>query len=412
MEVITFSILCIFFLVGINRLKYSLFYLLPVIYLAVSIYTYIGTEYFDFAKNVPFHFYDNLSGTSYQNIYLYYLLASFAFMLGLITCKNADLLILFRNDKPNVISSKVKVKYVVTLYVITVIFMHIGHGVGHLYFREGYTLGDSGIASFRVLYTMLLPLTCLLVPFVKFRFNRYLLMLILFILVQGTSSRNLVLLPVCYYIGIFLRDQKISMYKGGISLVLIILSVNIAIQYRDNQFQGVFPNLIYFFQYGLDYRITELAINYLTSFSVYASSITLNEHQFNLNSLLASINPLPSKFIDIAAMVESQKLNQYAPFPAIGFLSLGGPSFVFFYYFISATIWSTSGLFIASRSKVLAITVLVLFIMFCFLSLQYNLRSVTRLLYYIIIISVFLKLIKILRFNLSLHKKRSVFINQ
>ncbi|WP_426369758.1 hypothetical protein [Pseudocolwellia sp. HL-MZ7] len=401
MQIATFTLLCILFLFTISKLKHSLFYLLPFIYLSVTIYTFIGTEFLSYAKNVPFNFFEDLSGTVYQDIYLYYLLASFSFILGLLTFKNADILILFRIKKQVNFNSKVKGKYVIFLYVATILFLHLGYGIENLYYREGYTLGDNGITAFRILYTMILPLTCLLIPLIKSNSKRYILILILFILIQGTSSRNLVLIPVCYYIGAFLRDQKVSLPKSILALIMIVLSVNIAIQYRDNQSQGVIPNIIYFYTYGLNFDVTEYAINYLTSFSIYASAITLHEHEFNIQSFLVSINPLPSQYLNIENMVDTQKLNSYAPFPAIGMLTLGGPSLVFIYYYLSALIWSYFGLFLASRSKILAIATLMLFILFCFLSLQYNLRSVTRLLYYLILISFILKFIRILNYNFT-----------
>ncbi|WP_441002130.1 hypothetical protein [Pseudocolwellia agarivorans] len=399
MQIITFAMLCVLLLFTLNKLKKSLFYLMPFIYLSVSIYTFVGTEYLNFATNVPFHFFESLSDTEYQNIYFYYLFASFSFILGIMSCKNADILISFKKEKVTKFTPKVQTKYILALYVITILFVHMGNGIENLYYREGYESDGSGITAFRILYTMTLPLTCLLLPFLRFKLARYLLISILFIIVQGTCSRNLVLLPACYYIGVFLRDQKISIPKGIITLILIVFSVNIAMQYRDNQIQGVIPNIIFYYKYGLDYTITEYAINYLSSFSVYASALTIHEHQFNFSSFIASVNPLPSRYIDIDGMIESQRLNKYAPFPAIGMLALGGPLVVFTYYYLAAVIWSLFGSFVASKSKVLSVATLMLFILFCFLSLQYNLRSVTRLLYYLILIAIILKLISIIKFN-------------
>ncbi|WP_415775093.1 hypothetical protein ACMYQ1_14875 [Shewanella oncorhynchi] len=402
---VCFLILCFCFLLYISNIR-TKFLLLPIVYLSVCIYTIIGTELFTFAKNVPFDFYDDIKGNDYFYVYLYYLLASFSFYIGIYAVKKFKVSSISINLNVN---TKILIKdsYIYFCYFLTLLLLHLGHGVEHLYFRYGYTLNGAGNTTFRILYTIFLPFTSLLLPFVKNKWLRLFLTAFLYILVQGTSSRNLVIIPSCYLLGSLIRDSRIIFTKSIVLLFLIGFSVTLAMQYRYNDYQGVWPNIVFFINYGIDTKFMTLAINYLSSYSIFATAVTLDVHSFDFKSMLLSINPMPSNFIDIEYMIDSQKLNINSPFPAIAILALGGWPLVLSYYFFSGVIWTYFGDYLARGSKVLSIFVVMLFVLFTVLSLQYNLRGVTRFTYYLIALCVLLKLLKILKFNYKKYKCRN-----
>ncbi|MEL0625096.1 hypothetical protein V6238_18725, partial [Marinomonas arenicola] len=93
--------------------------------------------------------------------------------------------------------------------------------------------------------------------------------------------------------------------------------------------QGVFPNIFHFYREGIDFTYIWLALNYLSSYSLFATSLTLQDHIFDLSSFMIAINPLPSSYVDIDYIVETQKLNKNSPYPAISMLAFSGPYVVF-----------------------------------------------------------------------------------
>jgi hypothetical protein len=85
-------------------------------------------------------------------------------------------------------------------------------------------------------------------------------------------------------------------------------------------------------------------------------------------------------------MLTTQKFNEYSPFPAIAYLSLGGIKYLFFYYFISGLVWAYILKKIELKNLYIYFFIAILLIVFTFLSTQYNLRGATRLTYYAIVI--------------------------
>lgn len=378
--------------------------ILPIIYVLVGMYTILGERFFDFSKEVPFDFYNKVNEVSILYVYFHLIAGSVIYTIGFyIFFKgggNSNPLINLGRISLKVIDNK----YIVSLFLVTIILLHIGYGFSHIYYREGYTLGDAGVSFARVLYTLFLPLTCLLIPFSKSNFLKFFIPSILFFLVMGTSSRNLVLIPACIFLGGLIRDGKVLIFKSVLSGTMIALSVTISLQSRDYAVQGVVPNILYLFDSGLDFLVMNYAINYLTSYSVFASSLTYQNYSPDLLSLYYSLTPLPSSFIDLEYMVESQKLNANSPFPAFALLALNGPFIFGLYYFVSGGVMAIFGGYLAKKNESLNLFVVMLILVFSFLSLQYNLRGTTRILYYLIFFAFSFKVIAIIKFNINKYR--------
>ncbi|HEA3090950.1 TPA: hypothetical protein RVR74_003285 [Aeromonas salmonicida] len=398
----------ILLMICIGLYKKSPLLILPLIYLSVGLYTILGERFFEFSIKVPFDFHDEISVASVTYIYWCLIAASVFYTLGFLLFfknsgghSNAYLQFNYMREK------NISDKNIVTLFLSTIFLLHIGYGFTSIYYREGYTLGDSGIGSARVLYTLLLPLTCLLIPFSNNRWLKLFLGVSLFLLVMGTSSRNLVLIPACIFLGSVIKTGTVSVLRGLFFGVLVSISVTISLQSRNYQIQGVIPNIISLFESGLDFSLMNYSINYLTSFSIFASALTQEGYSSDILSLYYSLTPLPSSAINIDYMVESQKLNDYSPFPALGLLALNGPLFLCLYYFISGAIISSFGGYLARKNKSLNLFVVMLVLVFSFLSLQYNLRGTTRILYYLIFFSLVVRIFYIIIYNIKLCRHSS-----
>ncbi|TBT48454.1 hypothetical protein CGK22_24455 [Vibrio parahaemolyticus] len=103
-------------------------------------------------------------------------------------------------------------------------------------------------------------------------------------------------------------------------------------------------------------------------------------------------------------MVESQKLNANSPFPAFALLALNGPFFFGLYYFLAGSIMAIFGGYLAKKNKSLNLFVVMLILVFSFLSLQYNLRGTTRILYYLVFFSLSFKVVAIIKFNINKYR--------
>lgn len=382
-------------------------FILPVFYFFIVIYTVLGTNIFSFATEVPFQLYDNITNESYIDSIVSILIAAISFMVGATMAS-------FGKYKTQVsfltvINQKIiyiKSIYIIVIYLTVVIFLHLGYGLSSVYYKEGYTIGDSGIAVFRILYTLLLPFSMLLLPLIKSSILRWILLILIILLVLGTSSRMIILIPFFYYLGVVIKSKKISLFKFFISVVAIIFLLNAVINFRDNQFQGLIPNLINLISGKVNYDLLNYALNYLFSFSVYASAYTIQDFSFDFKSFLYSINPLPSSYIDVSYMLNTQKFNEYSPFPAISYLALGGFKYLFLYYCLSGFTWAYILKKFQAKNVYVYFFMIILLLVFTFLSTQYNLRGVSRLTYYVVFIFLIYKI------TIILPKKKSFKQNQ
>jgi hypothetical protein len=379
--VLAHAVLFLFYIIQVRR---SIFISLPAYYHFCTLYTIIGTDYFSFAKEVPFDFYERINQSSLYETGLYFSLAAFSFYVGVIITKNTRRgLVGMDFSGINYVFSKITNAQIVLSYFVLLFVFHFGHGISHVYFREGYLIGDGGIPVFRSIYTMLLPLTMILLPFYRGKLVRIGLLVFVLFLVIGSSSRNMLLVPFCYYFGVVIRTNRVRFYQLILLVLIIVLLASISMQYRYNTYQGAIPNMLTLLTKGVDLELVTFAINYLISFSYIASSLTIQDYFIDYKALYASITPLPSSYIDVDYMVENQKLNVNAPFTAIGVLAQAGFMTLSLYYFCAGYIWSRFGGDLINKTKVIGLLVYVLFFLFMMLSVQYNLRSVTRFIYYL-----------------------------
>lgn len=396
------SLIILLFLISLLKKSNNIFYVLPVFYALICVYTSLGVSFFVYAKEVPFNFYYKLDENSINVMYTFYYTAIFSFLLGVISIRNDLSSIKFSFSRIRLKISDIGDGYKFGFVVFTIFVLHLGNGFSSLYSRVGYTIEDgSGMGSFRIIFIFLLPFAVFLLSFLKSKALRYASLFLLFMFLQGTTSRSLILVPVFYMLGASLRSNKVSYLKILLTIIFVIFIVIFTLQYRENLTQGVFPNILFFANNGLDMEYLSLGLNYILSYSFFASTLTIQDFDFNLASFKSSINPLPSSFIDVESMVESQSLNQYAPFPAIGTLSQGGYWYVVCYYYISGVIWSWFGGYLSRASNVFSVFMGVFFILFTLFSVQYNLRGVTRYLYYLIFISLLVKCFSVARFNFN-----------
>ncbi|WP_146108431.1 hypothetical protein [Photobacterium angustum] len=292
-------------------------------------------------------------------------------------------------------------RYSFYCFFIVLISYHIGYGFENIYYRQGYTISGDGVPIIRTIYTLLLPIVAILLAFDKKRIKRHFLLIILVIMVLGSSSRNVIMIPICYFIGTYLKNSKVSILQITFTILISVLLLGAVMECRNNPYQGVVPNLQYLIENGINIKKMFESINYLTSFSVFANMAVIQNFTLDLNSFFISINPLPSSFLNINNMVESQKINQYAPYPAFSTIVKSGPVFFSIYYISAGLLWGAIYKYISDKNSFIKLIILILFLVYVVMSTQYNLRGVNRLIYYSMIVIFLYKIKAILNFNLK-----------
>lgn len=357
--------------------------------MVVCLYTLAGTYWSGFATVIPFDFAEKVSFDAINKTTVIYYIASLSFLVGVLLAGSS-------HQRQSKLSSKLKarlvnlrLKHILLIYFFMVIFLHLGVGVQNLYLRAGYTLGDGGgVAAFRTIYVMLLPISILLIAFIRIPILRYLLLTLAFFWILGTTSRSLIMIPVFYFVGLTIRKQKVCIIPFFLSVFLTIAFATLAIDFRNNALQGVIPNTQALFLEGINFDLILLATNYILSYSFFATAMTVELNSFDLRAFYLAITPAPGSFVDLTYMISQQKINEYAPYTAIGVLGLAGHPVLIGYYSISGYLWARLGRWISNASPLLYFPILILFFLYTILSVQYNLRGVTRFIYYLALISL------------------------
>ncbi|KDE41137.1 polymerase [Nitrincola lacisaponensis] len=382
----------------------DLILLLPVFYLFIVLYSFFGVYVFDFGKNVPFQLYRDTYSEGFFFVLWGYVFASLSFIVGALLVKflavNKEKVILYNYfSKPRVLN----VYIVILFFMMFIVVMHMGMGVSHIYYRDGYVIdNESGSAVFRLLQVVLLPVVAVTLALTKKKKLGFFLFLILYIYVLGLSSRYSMVVPVFYYFGLIYRNNNYSVLGLVVVALVSLLSLLASVSFRDNIQQGVFPNLYSLVMLDFNYELFMYSLNYIFSYSVIAATYVVENHVGDGLSFIYSITPVPSMYIDVQYLTSSQKINEHAPFPAISILLLSGYHYLILYYIFSGMIWMFVLRFFHKKSLVGYMVVTCLFILFVVLATQYNLRSVTRLVYY----SIFLYLIFIIALQFKLKRVR------
>lgn len=341
------------------------------------LYTYFGSYIFSFGLKLPFSFHLNTTDTDFFE------LSFLIFVALLIFTASSELGLKFAPSSKSygysrIRSSQSSAWLTFVVLIGFVLLLHIGYGWEDLYSRSGYSIGQSGISAARTVLAFFCPFLSLYLSSLNNRILRICAIIIIFFLLLGTGSRIYIVFLAFYLLG------RLLFYTRGwldIAVVLLFLvrGMSIFFTLRYSPFGGVLPYLSYFWT-TTDFYFLEV-MNYLFSFSFYASSETLRNVNPGNSYWLESLSPLPSRYLALQEMVAEQKIGPVSPFTALG-VSISNP-------YALAMIFSFLGFFWAiilrcfSRQGILgSIIGACLFLAFCIFFPQYNLRGSFRFIYY------------------------------
>lgn len=373
--------------------------LLPVLYVFVGLWVALGfsTEYLN---DSPW----SIQEDHVINTYFIFIVASISFYIGLSVIRHKKASSRIDVERIRSILYKLESSTIILLYVATVFMMHIAYPYEYIYFREGYLPIYGGSNMLKMLFELMVFVLLIVLPFYKSKVGRLLLLVLILILVQGLNKRMTVLLPILYLMSSYVRDSKLNYSSFFILILVSLLFSATAYEYRGNLEQGVISNIIYFYNNGINFEMSLDSINYLFGFSFLSTLVTSSFFDVSLNEFFISINPLPSTIIDVSSVINKHKITVFAPYSALGTLGVLGFAYVSVYYFIAGLIFNFCKTYFSVRFSMASSIIFLLFMSFTMLSLQYQLRTATRFVYYAVFVFLFFKVIS----SFLLIKKRSV----
>ena len=392
MSFLIFFVCVILFLYSIKMIKTTHSYFFPLFFSFIFIYTFIGSMFFSFAKEIPF---ENqlIVSTELIDSGLAFVLASIFFIIGIkigskkfvfgrgnlrnkcIPKKNYDL----------EINSNIAIFFI----FVTIVFSLISYDLSEIISRDTYVFEiNSTVAN---IYKILFMISSFLCAFISRAFLRYLFLISLMVIPFSMNSRVLLVGLILFFMGILIKRKTLSFIQKIIFPMILFLSFFTTLSFREMPTQGLIPNLMNLWNFNISHELILKGFNYTTSYSVYLVDYAIVNNIGDLKSFIMSINPLPGKFLNMDTLIESSKVNAYAPAPAIAMIYNQGPILFFIYYFFCGIFFQK--ILSNYRFHISYSIFLGMFLMFTFLNTQYIIRESARLVYYSIFFSIIISVL-------------------
>jgi|GEM_PF-6855218 len=373
--------------------------MLPMYYSTVCLYTWLGVGLYGFAKVIPFNFFAEISLADLSQTLACLSAASWAFATSVLFTekKRSQCNATTTNDgtASNVLVKLAAKRKLISYVIATILLLHIAVGGDHIYQRQGYLVGEGGSATARILLALVVPFVSFILAFGRNRLLNWFLLSVLFCWIAALSSRSLALIPFFFLIGAIFNAHRLPVFQTPILVVFILIGLALPLSARNNEVQGLIPNLTFLLsgEFSVDFIID--AINYATSYSVGVTALSIRS-PVEWNQILASISPIPSALLNIE-LLETLKLNRHAPMSAAGVLFSSNIFTALLYYFMTGIFWAVALRIANGKSGFIKLAITSLFLIFTLFSLQYGLRAITRLTYYSVFLLIIVGLLAKLR---------------
>lgn len=409
----------LFLLVGILYWKRKIFLLSPVdifvlFFVGVLISTVLYHNFYPKYEKFNFFQFDFIGKKKFDRTFFVYLKMLLLFLIGVFlhSIFNKSYFILAKQRIKIIDARNLKLdtnqisKIIVAIALLCVVLVYIDYG-SLLFYRVEYIPKDNSI--FKIIYQNLFIVLCLLSGTV-YRKNRSLALaafLIAIIVGIGVGSRSATIYLLAFGLSysVFLnRSRAKAFYVFFIPFVIIFFGYNISLRLEANG-HGLIPYLkVTLYKPEILFKYTIMNIYYTFIFGFYATSETIHLYKnASINNLVTTLNPLPGRMTNWYSIASKLRINEIAPFTAIGELAKY-PIFSIFYYSLLGYYFAVVDYFIKNQLlnkkyfwAVLQFLVLVLYVVHSF---EYNLRSSHRFIYYSMAIYVLYFILKGLKTKL------------
>lgn len=368
---------------------------LPVINVA---YFTISTRIFDFGSIMPFNYYQR-GKDPYYDIIMYSMIAHFLCIF--LAFKLVSLVDSRRNNyRPlNIKFGSARFKRTlgwpfVWVCILPAVMIFLAVEPSSLISRSGFIVEFSQRSLMRFEQIFFLS-SVIITPFLRLPVQRFLVLAVCLVFYLMIGSRSGPMLLIFYILIerflIGFRNTKLQILLSFLAIYLLALTLSMRLSNaggliaavnhaKDLDLNGLFTSAIY-------------SINYILSFSVVINGEMLTvSHSAMSDWMYYSILPLPSFIYD--RTLEYDAINRFRvniPYPGFGYsLSYFGFYRYLFIVFTTATVLCLLRAIFSTKRDIIELISFysVVFLPFLF-SLQYNLRSASRL-FYILVIAYFL----------------------
>lgn len=392
MEYLVFFLLVFIFFYSIRKMVNIHAYFFPSFLSFIYIYTFIGSQIFNFSIDIPFS--DQLIGNrSIFEAGVSYALSSLFFIVGIIFGKKKYVFgryILINNNYLPVKKAELKINSNFSLWfsISVVVFSFFTFDLEHILYRDSYAFEIDPV--FQNIHKLLFLVGVFLCAFINNKFLKYSMLFLILVYPFSMNSRLLVFGVFLFFSGLYLKNRYIDFFNKILFIFLISISIFSTLGLRSMKFQGLLPNLSNLLSFNFNLNDILESINYVTSFSVFATQYAIDNNIGDFKSFLISINPMFGEFLDTKYLIDNNKINIFAPSPAIALLYNQGVFIICFYYLLCGFIFNK--LLMIFRSNPFYSIFFGMFMLFTLLNTQYLLRESVRLLYYCIFLATFLKI--------------------
>jgi hypothetical protein len=286
------------------------------------------------------------------------------------------------------------------LSVLTVAAFILGTGPSYI-MRSPVYRPAFGSHTLKLLGTALLPAAMLVAALVAFspevsrggKRRAVAVLGVTELLEFGAGSRGFALFPVLVFVGGWLTQRwnlRQSIIRGGIAVALSIGLLGVPLGLRTMPEHGILPALGYLFTQpgtffsGESNPLYNLLLG--VPLSLYVGS---QVNPIPASAFWVSVTPLPGAWTDWAQVQQSLRLNAFEPYPALGellnhgWVAVVGYSVVVGIVFevLAAVAWRSGQRFGAPMRAIMMAGAGVVLVR----SSQYNLRTESRLIYYMIV---------------------------
>ncbi|MBR9847007.1 MAG: hypothetical protein GYB35_13280 [Algicola sp.] len=377
------TLLCIF-------RKNEVYAVLIAVPLFHSAYFFFSTQVFSFGLFLPYDYFQEEASLEY--FYICLAIALHCILVVLALELSRYLLPLKQNESTGKLKFSLKVNSNILFFVslLPVVFMLLSFDVSLLIDRDTYSFeaAQHGWMRFADLFLLI---SCFLIPLINNRVLKYtaLFLNIAFFSMLGSRSSVLLIWSYVFVDRIILGKDRLffQVMVGllGVYWLAIILSL------RPGNEGGALSiiNKVLEFNIGEVMRYISFGLNYMINYSIVINQKMLAEGVVSVPFYIYSILPIPSSLYDMTEAFDAfSRFRKNVPYPgflySIKAISASG---YFMLVFLLTLALGVLRQVVSTRRDILEKVLLAAMIILPFLlSLQYNLRTTTRILYVLVLL--------------------------
>lgn len=307
--------------------------------------------------------------------------------------------------------SRPKYAWVIVFFVslLSILLLSIGIGIESILIRMTYLSVNWHLGH--VIGAALCPFCIVALGYVyeanrKYLLRKFVILIPAFLIAMlffSMASRRFALIPLLFACGKWMWDtsSRKNMRAMFFATIIAFLIVPIPLSLRRLNEYGLIPFFAAIFSGGVDWSgMANSLMNIF--FSLPLAAYIKSLPRLGYAHFIMSINPMPGWFVGWYQVASEFRVNKYIPYSGLGELMNYGWAALSAYYGVVGSLLT----FLETKARLSKephkrFVVIAFGMLFAIFSVQYNLRSCTRLIYYSVIIYVAVTMASKLRRNLG-----------